>query len=579
MTFFQKLFNKIENAYPLYLITALIVIPLITYFPSLFNYFVWDDEEQIVNNVIIQKLSNIPSLFTSSTFNTGGAGLTGFYYKPLMPTAFSINYFIWHANPFGFHLFDLVLHIINGVLVFILLKKLFILQKIPYSKTLAFLLSIIFVIHPANTESVAYISSTQELLYTFFLLSALLLTLKFIGNKTKSIGLITFINISIFLSLLSKESGIITLPLVIILIYLYTRNKLIPILISSSITFITYLIFRFVLAKTPIVQHNSIIPIANATFLDRLKTIPFELFSYLRLFFFPKDLFVAQHLVINSFSDPRFYVSFIITALVIILLIFLTHKNRSKLFLFFLLWTFFSFFLILNIYPLDMTIAERWLYGPMIGILGLIGILMANLLKSKKSYLTYALITIILIIIIFFARTFLRTFNWHDDLALFSHDEPFSKDSFDLQNNLGVAFFRNGNLADAKIHFEKSIALSPKWWTAYNNLGVIYEKEENLIKAGELYENSIKNGNYYLAYENLARIKLKTEKPENVIPFLRNSLNLLPYNETLNKIAALAFYLNGATDSAKLYAQRAFLINRSQENYQLIQAIMGGKPL
>ncbi len=53
MTFIQKLISKIENAYPLYLITILIIVSLIIYFPSLFNSFVWDDEEQIVNNTII----------------------------------------------------------------------------------------------------------------------------------------------------------------------------------------------------------------------------------------------------------------------------------------------------------------------------------------------------------------------------------------------------------------------------------------------------------------------------------------------------------------------------------------------
>src|SRR3989344_8599675 len=120
MQFIHRLLNKIENAHSIYLITILIVVPLIIYFPSLFNSFVWDDEEQVVNNVFIQNLSNIPYLFTSSTFNTGGAGLSGFYYKPLMPVSFSLIFFVWKNNPFGFHLFDLLVHIGNGILVYVL---------------------------------------------------------------------------------------------------------------------------------------------------------------------------------------------------------------------------------------------------------------------------------------------------------------------------------------------------------------------------------------------------------------------------------------------------------------------------
>lgn len=577
MTFVQKLISKIENVHSLYLITILVIIPLIIYFPSLFNSFVWDDEEQIVNNTIIQNLSNIPSLFTSSTFNTGGAGLSGFYYKPLMSITFSINYLLWKTNPFGYHLFDLTLHAINGVLVFILLRKFFNLQKIPYSKTLTFLLSIIFIVHPANTESVAYISSTQELLYTFFLISTLLLAFNFIEKKGKSIKLILFINISILLSLLSKESGIVAIPLVVIFTYLYFRPKFTIITLSSSITFIIYLILRFAVAKTPMFQHNSIVPISNASFLNRLTTIPFELFSYFRLLFFPKDLFVTQYMVIENVSDPRFYINFIVVALILSFLIFAFLKNRSKLYLFFFSWIFLSFFLLLNIYPLDMTIAERWLYGPMIGVLGLLGILIHDIFGKNKKTTTHVFIPFVLIaffISIFSIRTFTRTFDWQNNLTLFSHDEIYSKNSFDLQNNLGVALFRNGDLKNAKIHFEKSITLSPKWWISYNNLGVIYQREGNLKQAEKLYEESIKNGNYYLAYENLVGIKYKTEEPKEIIPFLEDSLNRLPYNETLNRIAALTFYQIGATKSAKLYAQRAFLINKSQENYLLIRTIM-----
>lgn len=576
MNLAQKFITKIEKLNQLYLFTFIFLLGFIVYGGSLSNGFVWDDEEQIVNNAIIKNISNIPYLFTASTFNTGGAGLTGLYYKPLMPVFFSITNFVWGLNPFGFHLFSLILHIFNTLLLYKILKNFFALEKINYSKTIAFGLSVIFLVHPANTESVAYLSSTQELLYTFFLLLSLISAFKFCQKKHSSV-LLFLVNFFVFLSLLSKESGAIAIPIIIVFPWLFFKHKTKNFIITLPLTFVVYLFIRFGIAKTPLVQHNSIIPIANASIFERLTTIPYELFSYLRLILFPNDLYVAQHNVIKSVSDPRFYISIIMTFICIIVLIYLTRIFKSKLYLFFLLWILFSFSILLNIYPLDMTIAERWLYAPIIGFMGIIGLLLSKTIQKKGQLLNVILSLFILVIIIFSLRTKTRSDNWNNNLSLFSHDIKYSKDSFDVQNNYGVALFRNGNLKEAKLHFEKSIELSPKWWTPYSNLGVIYQREGNFKKAKELYEMSIKNGGYYLAYENLAIIKLNTEKPEEVLPFIKDALSRLPYNEILNKIAAILYYKDGKIESAKIYANQAYSLNPSQENYNLLQSIINTK--
>jgi tetratricopeptide (TPR) repeat protein len=82
--------------------------------------------------------------------------------------------------------------------------------------------------------------------------------------------------------------------------------------------------------------------------------------------------------------------------------------------------------------------------------------------------------------------------------------------------------------------------LAPYWWVNWNNLGAIYEREKNYKKAAEYYQKSVNNGQYYLAYENLAKIlvfhsndKKKTEE------FLNEAINLFPKNENLWKIRAL----------------------------------------
>lgn len=96
------------------IILLLILIGFLVYFKSLFNDFVWDDEEQIVNNSFIHSLINLPYFFQSSTFNPGGALIIGgAYYKPLMMVFFSVIYNLFGPKPFFFHLYQIILHIIG----------------------------------------------------------------------------------------------------------------------------------------------------------------------------------------------------------------------------------------------------------------------------------------------------------------------------------------------------------------------------------------------------------------------------------------------------------------------------------
>lgn len=572
MNWVITILKKIEKTQIIYLFTIIFCVGFIIYGSSLFNGFVWDDEEQVLNNSVIRNVLNIPSLFTSSTFNTGGAGLSGWYYKPLMPITFSLTSAIFGLNAFGFHLVSLMFHITNSILVFILFKKIFDLKKYSFSKAVSFILSFLFLIHPANTESVAYVSSTQELLYTFFLLMAVIYTLKLIPLSKISIKTILLINFFVFFSLLSKESGVISIPIIITLIFLFKRSALKPFALSFFINLIFYFILRFPIAKTPLAQHSSIIPIANAPLQSRIITIPYEIFSYVRLLIFPNDLFVAQHKVIQNIYEPIFLISFVVLlALTFSIAYLLIKRGHDKLIIFFLGWISFSIFLILNIYPLDMTIAERWLYSPMIGLLGLTGVIG---MQFKNNNIKSIIPIVLLFLVPFFmVRATIRSFDWKDNLSLFSHDVNYAPDSFDIQNNLGVALIRNGDQKNAKVHFERSIELSPEWWTPYNNLGVIYQREGNLENAKKLYSLSIDKGNYYLAYENLAQIKYATEETKDVLPFLDKALTHLPNNEVLNRVAALSLIKTGATESAKAYAQKAYMINSSNENYLFLKNI------
>jgi len=498
-----------------------ILIGLLVYGLSLFNGFVWDDEEQIVNNVFVHSVKNIPLLFQSSTFNTGGAGVSaGTYYRPLMMTFFSFVYQLFGPNPFFFHLFQLFFHILTAILVYLMFKHFF-------KEMTAFFIALIFLVHPAGVESVAYISAVQDIFYVLFGILAFYIVIK---NRAKfEFKNIFLINTLLFLSLLSKETAILFFIIIFIYQLIFDRKFIFENLIFFMMTVGIYALLRFALAGvffTP--YHNA--PIVQLSLWQRIMMIPAIFFYYLKLFFYPLDLAVMQHWVIRTLDFRMLLGS--LSAGILALLLWKKRFNRN--FIFFFLWFIITIFPYLQIFPLDMTVAERWFYLPVVGLLGMMGAVWS---KSGNKLVIMGVI----IIAIFSIRSFFRTMDWKNGLTLYGRDIKISKGAFDLENNYGVELFRAGDYQEAKVHFLKSTELAPYWWTNWNNLGAVYEQEKNYQKALEYYQKSIDNGQYYLAYENMAKILVLQEKVNPIAgrktdEFLRKALEMFPENNNLQEI-------------------------------------------
>lgn len=555
----------------------LILIGVVVFLNSLFNGFVWDDEEQVLNNVLVHSFSNFFHFFSSSTFNTGGTGsLGGLYYKPLMTTFFSIIYTIFGPNPFFFHLFQVSLHIINSIFVFLIFRLLFKKDLLP------FVLAIFFLIHPINAEAVVYVSDLQDILFFFFGIVALWRVIAYLLSSFKEYFLLFLL---LLFSLLSKETGILFLCVTFLYIILFLRKKLLSFLITAFFSAGVYSILRFLLAGIFFNKHG-LSPITIMSFSERLVSVPKLTLFYFKTFVYPVDLAINQHWVVKSFNLNEFYmplaISIVILGFFIILGIYFYFKKNeySILYIFFLLWFLVGLGMHLHIiFPLDLTVSDRWFYFPMIGLLGMIGIIIQQI-KIKNIFLKKILsIGLILLIMIFSLRTIIRNTNWKDGLSLYNHDINISINAFDLENNLGVELYRVGQFDAAEIHFTNSTKLAPNWWTNWNNLGVIFERKNDIAGAKKYYQKAIDNGQYYLAYENLAKIYFRTQSPEVTASFALESLKILPNNANLWSILSLVEYKLGNKEKALTAAKNAYLLNQNEQNYYVYSHLSQNLPL
>lgn len=568
-----------ENKSTPAIVFLIMIFGIFTFANMLGNSFVWDDEEMVVNNFPFFKIENIPRVFTQATFFSGGSELSGWFYRPVVMLTFLLVAMLFGQTPFGFHFVQLALHITNAVLLFFIFTAAFTKVDKNLGRPMALFLSLIFVVHPAHVESVSYIASTAEPLYTLLLLVLFLLLIKKekLQLNIKTGILVVFL---FTLALLTKEGAIVFLPLAgLYLILFEEKGKTIfwaKYLLSALGL---YLFVKLAFFGIQFQKPSFLSPIAQAGLQERVLTAPYSLFVFLRTFFFPKELAVSQHFVIKDVLDVRFPAG-VFSVILTMLTLFYLLKKKNKTGIFFIFWFFAFVVLVLNIlFPLDMTFAERWLYFSMIGLLGLSGSILLEFQKIIKKHPSIFVVLALFIVILLSLRTVVRNTDWKDGGTLYSRDIKTSKNSFDLENNLGVELFRKGDLESAKTHFERSVELQPNWAISLNNLGAVYNRLKDPEKAEFYYQKAIEKADYYLAYENLALLLVKKPNSEKTLNFLQEAVLKFPKNPKINIASAIVYYQLGKRDEALRFAARAVQFDSSPQSQFIYQTIFSGKSL
>lgn len=190
---------------------VVLIITLLVFVNSLTPNFVdLDDPSYIINNPFIKSLSlkSIATIFTSF-YNAN--------YHPLTTLSYAIEFKIFGLKATGYHFTNILIHLINTALVFLLILK------IAKRKEIAIICALFFGIHPMHVESVAWISEQKDLLYSMFYLGALYYYYEYIQyNLTKKYLVVILL---FTLSLLSKSAAI-TLPLVLFAFDFYFQRGL-----------------------------------------------------------------------------------------------------------------------------------------------------------------------------------------------------------------------------------------------------------------------------------------------------------------------------------------------------------------
>ena len=512
---------------------AIAVVTIGAYANARKGQFVFDDE-RIVQCAQIRSLRNLPTLFTTRFLEIEQLAL----YRPMVSVTYALNYALDDLHPAGYHLFDLLIHLANGLLTYCLVLLLF------RTRGVALLAALFFAAHPIHTEVVASAIGRSESLATLFVLGAWILYIRSRSSERRSSGYVLFSLLSFLLALLSKESAIALIGLLVLYdLYAvvparahggaYARRLVLGYTPYLGVCGFYFLLRRLVLGAfvaQHVAFHNN--PLAYASFYPRLLTALKVFGRYLRLLVWPatlsSDYSYNQIPIAASLFEPE-VVFALAAAILLVLAGILSYRRTRRVFLALGLFVV-PFFIVSNVVVSIGTImAERLMYLPSLGFCLAAGIGLDAVYRSRRPLRPIAAGLALLVVVGYMCRTVSRNRDWRDEYTFFRRMAETSPNSAKAHYNLGTIYKGQGIFQKAIAEYRKAQEIEPGLPVIGYNLANVYKDLGRFEQAIAEYQKVLDvNPNLPEVHYNLAIVYRRMGRVDEAIGEYTRVLELSP---------------------------------------------------
>lgn len=536
------------------------VILLVLYWPSFSaGFFCWDDQEVALSPLVRQAcFRNIFGIFT--TFHAG-------LYHPLTTLSLIVDYHTGNGAAFPYHLTNLIIHILNVCLVYLFIKRLTDNNLIP------FLVALIFAVHPLQVEPVTWITSRKDLLYTLFLILALIFYISYLKNNLQKKYLIPALVFFLF-SCLSKIQAM-SLPFLLFVLDGHFKRRFTPGMIAEKIPFFILLCI-FVMLNIKAQDAAGYTKIQAFVSVDRgiLASI-YGMFLYIQKTLIPYPLSVFYPLPADSHIPNLVYYFFSPLTVLTLLLgtAWLFYRNPSKESTGLLIFLISMLPLLVVTGHREFIIANRYLYFASAGIFFYILTTAQRFAKRIVAAQWIFYFGTTLAILIFFLLTRNEIQRWTSPETLFRSSLRIYPGDPVLLAGLGDILIKEDKNEEALEYLDAAIQTGRKNLFAVYNRGVaeynlrLFEQAEKDFTTTVTLRPDYPDG--WFALGNVARLKGKQELAANYfsrvisldgshwaawqnraivrgnIGDLRGALDDLGRTIEINPECASAFYLRG----------------------------------
>ena len=525
--------------------------------------FVYDDVPQILKNPAIQDWRYLPQYYTSHVWAAIYPDSAGNYYRPLFLLWLRLNYALFGAAPAGWHATSILCHIVATCLVFRIA------QQLTGDRMIGFAAALLFGLHPAHIENVAWISGVTDPLMACFVLGSCAAFLNFLSSRKVSqlawsLGLFA-------LALLSKETAVV-LPLLIFALSLVrpgiTQNNRAPNTrqadhpphkaVAAMRQAAPYVLLALIYAG---VRYWALGGFAHPTisipWTEVFLTWPSVLCFYAKHLLLPLHLseFYSLNYVGRATAGSLLWPLALLLALglaLYFLIRILPQKQVASFALALIVLPLLPVLDLRSLTPGDIA-HDRYLYLPSAGFALLVALSIAALeryLPERQRVIAPAAF-IGIVSLTFAALTLTEQTQWGNDIRLYSRGAESASDNLTVRDNLANALLAANQPERAIPLYVDVLKRNPNFWRSNYNLGFTYYKVGNFAAAEQSLQRAILIDNRDAdQYIYLAVVELQLKKLTAAADYARQAIARNPHARGYYFILGLICESQGDTKAA-----------------------------
>ncbi len=475
-------------------IAILVICGAIARYPALQGQLIWDDDYLVGDNPLIRSPLLILECFRHFLFLDSFAT----HYRPVQNISYCLDYIVWGGEPLGYHISNLLWHVSGALLLYALLHRLLANLAARSAATAgfdqasgrdwsgaAFLIALLWVVHPVHSAAVDYISGRADSLACVFACGAWLLYLR--GRRVNSL----FARSAAYcgaasltlLALGSRESACMWVLLFLLHLFSLERDVRLrakfAVLGVVLVTVGTYAALRHLPT-----EHTAVMSDGGSPAVTRVVLMLRALGDYARLMVWPSVLHMERSVEAPgaAFGNAGWRQSIgveYLSVLGLLVAIGLAYGSwragrARSIRAFGAAWFVVSFLPISNLLDLNATVAEHWLYLPSVGLLIFVtGCVMELPLRVRKSAIVVACLATAALT----ARSFVRSADWLSPETFYRRALATGAAKPRIALNLGVALANKGDYKSAEPLLRRVVKAYPDYPMAVNALAHVLYRE------------------------------------------------------------------------------------------------------
>jgi Tfp pilus assembly protein PilF len=520
---------------------VLVVATLFVYGKIWTHEFIGYDDDKYVtqNQYVSQGLSKANVIWAFRSTHASN-------WHPITWLSHMLDVELFGLNAGAHHLFNLLFHIFNSLLLFIVFRKMT--AHVWQSGFVALL----FALHPLHVESVAWVAERKDVLSGFFWLLTMWSYVHFVQNPkiTRYLAVIGFFA----LGLMAKPM-LVTLPFVLLLLDYWPLNRIqagqtnnhtskpnagrpllrlvyekVPMFVLAAVSCgVTFLAQKKGEAIGLLDVHPPMMRVANAV-VSYLK--------YIQKMLWPDDLAIL-------YPYPKVIAGWQVLAAFVVLgcVTFLTVRYRKR-----LPWLFFGWFWyvgtlvpVIGLVQVGVQgMADRYTYLPLIGLFVIIAWGTAYLFGNWRFKKIALSVTSAVLCILLVTTARAQMSYWKNSFTLFEHTLEVTADNYVIHNNLGFELALNGRMDEAIRHYRAALRINPEFELAHINLGAALFSQGKIEKSLAYYHATLSlKPRFAGVHHNLGILLLRVGRIDEAVVHFQEALLIKPdYAEVYNSLGA-----------------------------------------